>query len=160
MPKNSNSSTAPPPLAELLLAGPADSIPPATWCYQRQHRMSQQPMRCMSGTAGGADKACAANDGPVLQVATAMLRRVLAHRPSQLCLFLETEQDGGDVSLRCVYPSSAGWASCYPARAAADLALIDALATRWGHCGNQEWHMSWAVLAGDPDERNRDETPA
>ena len=87
-----------------------------------------------------------------------MLRRVLMHRPS--LLRLEAERADGEVALRFVYPKVSRWTCCDVAGAAADLALIDALATRWGHSGNQGWHVLWAIVADDPGEPNRDDTSA
>lgn len=134
------------------------TLPATIWCCRRRLRLPQRPSpSCITG-AGGAQPACKGVDSDLLQVAAALLRRVLAHRPS--LLRLEAERADGEVALRLSYPTSAQWTYCDVAGAAADLALIDALATRWGHSGNQEWHVLWAVVADDPGEPNRDDTSA
>ncbi len=91
-----------------------------------------------------------------------MLRRALAHRPPQICL--HAEHTGSDVELRLAYPASAQWACGDAAnaatQAAADWVLIDTLAARWGHRGDNTWHTQWAILSGDPGAPIRHGTPS
>jgi len=81
-----------------------------------------------------------------LAVATAMLRLTLPHVTTGL--FLWGAQTGDGISLQATYVT--GNTSAPPAiddqQAAADLMLIDSIATHWGHRGDQHTQTLWALL--------------
>ncbi len=106
---------------------------------------------------GDTEMTCGSMQGGVIEVAAAMLHMVLAHRPPYLCL--QSGRDSGQAWLRFTYPTSATWATDGAGTLAADLVLIDSLATHWRHSGDSQWHILWATV---PDEggRNRDDQTA
>lgn len=87
----------------------------------------------------------AGHSGEVAVVAAAMLRYVLAGSPKRLRM--ETESLGREMLLHITYPARG------PGGPPDELTLIDSLAERWGHAGDTDWHMLWAVLPFDSCDR-------
>jgi len=81
--------------------------------------------------------------GVVATVAAAMLRYVLVGRPS--VLELRASDSGGGVWLHLTYPAC-GTGCVGAEEVASELVLIDSLATQWGHRGDEDSRVLWAVL--------------
>jgi hypothetical protein len=86
----------------------------------------------------------------VTAVAAAMLRLTLPHLASGLCLRAALTSDG--ISLHAAYESNdaAARSRGCEQQIAADLMVIDFIATRWGHCGNPKTRSLWAIIRDEP----------
>ena len=102
------------------------------------------PDRPGTGAAAPADADATLRN--VLAVAEAMLHLCLPHMTSGLCLWAVQSQDGTRLHATHAAGGTAASRGIGGQQTAAALMVIDSLAIRWGHSGDENAQTLWAVI--------------